>query len=246
MTRISPRYFLAFLSVCLVGCGADPYARFELGPARDVVKDAIEVMGGLERWQAVGPIRARAVVTIYDESGSAVVNRHEQLIDLRAGRIQASARVPGGRWTATVHASGRASFKADGVALGPEFRSRLLAALKTLLHRLRGPMNLCGQGEKAGKVSRARVDGMELVRVAASGGSADVAAYYFDAQSKLLTLLTTGDDAPGGQGTVTRYTYQMLPNGMAFPARISVVRIGRHTLIGTRPVLAVEYHDIRP
>jgi len=245
MTRVPPWCFMVCLCVSLAGCSADPYARYELGAARGVVSDAVETMGGLKRWQSAGPIRAQAVVTIYDGAGSAVVNKHEQLIDLRAGRIQASARVPGGRWTATVHADGRASFRPGGATLSAEFRSRLLAALETLLHRLRGPMNLCGCGEKAGQVSQVRVDGMKLIRVSASGGSAEVAAYYFDAQSKLLKLLTTGADEPGRQGTVTRYTYQMLPNGMAFPARISVVRIGQHTLIGAKPVLTAEYHDVR-
>ena len=59
-----------------------------------------------------------------------------------------------------------------------------------------------------------------------------------------MRLVTAGADAPGGKGTVTVYSYRMLPNGMAFPMRISVMKIGEHVLIGDEPVLEVDYREV--
>lgn len=44
---------------------------------------------------------------------------------------------------------------------------------------------------------------------------------------------------------MTVYSYRVAPNGMAFPSRISVMKIGRHVLIGNAPVLEVEYRQVR-
>ena len=72
-----------------------------------------------------------------------------------------------------------------------------------------------------------------------------MAAYYFNAETSLLRFATAGGDQPGGDGTVTVYSYRVASNGMAFPAKISVMRIGQHVLIGDRPVLEVEYRQVR-
>jgi len=228
---------------CL-GCG-DPYAGFGLGPAQGVVSGCVDRMGGLRRWQAAGTIRAFAVVTVYDDSGAATVNKHDQVIDLRRGRITASATVPEGRWRAVVNAAGDAKFRAGGAVMAEGLKDRLLAALGTTLHRVRGPMNLCGYGQSATGLDRVRVDGREMFRVPATGGASGIVAYYFDAQTFLLTCVTTGSDKAGGDGTVTQYTYTMGPEGMVFPTRIRVTKIGEHTLIGDRPVLSVDYQNVR-
>jgi hypothetical protein len=243
---MAKRWFAAaFLCTVAVGCASDPYERYRLGPARQAVGGCIDMMGGLRRWESAGTIRARAVVTIYDASGKASVNEQEQVIDLRAGTLRASARVPNGRWVATVDDDGKCRIRTDGFTLDKDSEARLAAALGMLLHRLRGPLNLCGHGERPTAVEPVRLVGSDLVRVGVSGGGQDVVAYYFDAQTNLLRFVTAGADKPARDGTVTLYTYRMAPNGMAFPAKISVVRIGRHVLIGDEPVLEVEYHQVR-
>ena len=60
----------------------------------------------------------------------------------------------------------------------------------------------------------------------------------------MLKLVTAHADAPGKDGTVTLYTYRMNPNGMAFPAHLAVMKIGRHVLVGERPVLEVDFHRV--
>ncbi|KPK85967.1 MAG: hypothetical protein AMJ81_02270 [Phycisphaerae bacterium SM23_33] len=209
-----------------------------------MVSGCIGAMGGLERWQSVGPIRAQAVVIVYDEVGTADVSKQDQVIDLRAGTIRASARLPETEWTAKVTEAGGVSFKSKGPAVPAAVRARHVAALKMILHRVRGPLNLCGRGERARGAQPVRVDGMDLIRVPAQDGRGGIAAYYFDAQSCLLRLVTAGADAPGGEGTVTRYSYRTMANGLAFPERISVFRIGRHVLVGDEPVLEVNYHEV--
>lgn len=232
-------------AIFCAGCAADPYAGYDLGPARAVVSGCVDAMGGLKRWQSVKPIRAEAVVTVHDEAGIARVNKQEQVIDLGAGRIEASARLPDSVWAARVNDNGKARFEAEGFTIPEGVATLQIKALKTILHRVRGPLNLLGGSERAAGARRVRIDGMDLIRVAVQGSRADIAAYYFDAQTCLLTLATAGADEPGGEGTVTRYTYRMLDNGMAFPERISVHKIGRHVLIGDEPVLEVGYRNVR-
>lgn len=243
MRRTAPWVLAGMLFVA--GCGGDAYHRFDLGPARGVVSRCVEMMGGLQRWESVGPIRATALVTMYDSAGQATVNEQEHEIDLPGGWIRAVAKVPQGRWTATVTDRGKVKFRADSFDASEEMSSQIGAALGMTLHRLRGPLNLCGHGERAVGAGTVRLSGEDLVRVPATGGRQGVAAYYFDDQSSMLRLVTTGADAAGGEGTVTVYSYRVAPNGMSFPARISVMKIGRHVLIGDEPVLEVQYRDVR-
>jgi hypothetical protein len=121
-----------------------------------------------------------------------------------------------------------------------------ISALRIILHRLRGPLNLYWRGEQAVAAQPLRLEGMDLVRVPVRNSRAGVAAYYFDARTHLLKLATAGADAPGGEGTVTVYTYRRLPGGLAFPSRLAVYRIGRNVLVGDQPVLEVDYQSVRP
>lgn len=245
MTRMTALSVIGCFLLACAGCGWNPWARPRLGEAQSTVDGSLEAMGGLKRWKSAGPFRADAVVTLYDEAGAAAANRHQQVIHIRRGRLQASAEVPGGRWVARANARGKVRFKANGAELPAGLKARLLAALPTVLHRLRGPLNLYGYGDRAGEVTRVRLDGRDLVRVAATGRRSGVRAYYFDARTNVLRFVTTGADRAGEDGTVTVYDYQSLPNGMAVPARLSVVKIGRHALVGDQPVLEVEYSNIR-
>jgi len=227
------------------GCGKDPYGRLDLGQARPVVSGCVEAMGGLQAWRGVGSVSAKPIVTMYDAEGRAFVTEQEHLIDLRRGWLRARGRLPQGNWKARVTARGGASFRADGFEPSAELREQMLEALRVTLHRLRGPLNLCGYGERAGGAREVHVAGMDLIRVPAVGSKAGVVAYYFDAETNLLRMVTTGADAPGGEGTVTLYSYVMSPEGLAFPSRIVVRRIGRHVLVGSEPVLEVEYRQVR-
>jgi len=244
MRTVTP-WAAAACGLLLAGCAADPYQRYELGAARPVVSQSIDMMGGLNRWPWARPIHAKALVTTYDSSGRARVNEQEQVIDLRGGTIRATARVPGGTWTAKVTDSGGARFSADGFAATDEMASRELAALRTLLHRLRGPLNLLDAGERPVDAAPARLPGAELIRVPVEGGREGIAAYYFDAQTSVLRYAAAGDEAPGGDGTVTIYSYHLAPDGMAFPSEISIVKTGRHVLVGTQPVMEVQYRQVR-
>ena len=228
-----------------VGCVQDPYAGFKLGEAHDVVAGSVEGIGGLKRWRSAPPIHATAVVTTYGEDGQAIVNAQQQLIKVHAGTIAASAREARGSWRALANAAGGTRFKGEGV-VPPGTRQRATSALSTILHRVRGPLNFTGYGEKALGAQRVHVAGMDLVRVPVKfRASRGVAAYYFDASTHALRLVTTGGDAPGRGGTVTVYEYEKMPNGMSFPSSIEVFRIGDYVLVGDQPVLQVDFHDVR-
>jgi hypothetical protein len=241
MKKIIMLAALGFLAVS--GC-ADPYARYKLGPARDAVAGSIDAMGGLSRWQSVGSIEAVAVVSIYDDTGKAMINEQHQVIKLKKDVILASARTADGSWTAVVDGDGDSKFKSKGFAETSERKAALVESLQTILHRVRGPMNLCVGDEKATGSERVRIDGQDMIRVPVAGGSCGVKAYYFDAQTHSLRIVTAGADEAGGEGTVTVYSWKMFPNGMAFPVRISVRKIGKHVLVGDEPVLEVNYRKV--
>jgi len=244
MKRMCPVLLAGLLAVG--GCASDPYGRYGLGEARDVVASCVEAMGGLDRWLNAGPIHAEAVVTLYHDGGAARVNKQQHAYHLGEPALVASARLPGGGWRATVPAGGEPEFRAAG-GIAPEVRGLLLKGLATMLHRVNGPLNLLrGRGdERAGRPQRVRVAAMDLIRVPVTGGDADAKAYYFDAQTCLLRLVTVGADAAGEDGTVTLYTWEMRPNGMVFPAALKVMRIGDHVLVGEKPVLEVDFHHVR-
>lgn len=227
------------------GCAKDPYERLDLGQAQPVVSRCVEAMGGLQAWRDVGSVSARSLVTMYDAQGRAFVTEQEHRINLRRGWLRAEGRLPGGTWKARVTARGGGCFEADGFQPSAGLRAQILEALRITLHRLRGPLNLCGFGERAQGARQVHVAGMDLIRVPVAGSKAGVVAYYFDAETNLLRMVTTGADAPGGEGTVTLYSYAMSPEGLAFPCRILVRRFGRHVLVGGRPVLEVEYRQVR-
>ncbi len=232
-------------AVCFLAAGcADPYAQCKLGPARDVVGGSIDAMGGIGRWQSVKPITATAIVTIYDDAGKAMINEQHHVIDLREDVIRASARTAKGKWSIQIEVvKDCASVSSLDVAT-PYDPLLLVGSLVTTLHRVRGPMNLCGGDEKPIGSERVRIGGQDLIRVPVEGGNAGVKAYYFGAQTCALRLVTAGADEAGGEGTVTVYSWKMFPNGMAFPVRISVRKIGKNVLIGDTPVLEVDYRKV--
>ncbi|HET6429765.1 MAG TPA: hypothetical protein VFJ30_15220 [Phycisphaerae bacterium] len=246
MTRGTSLLVTGCLLWSCAGCtGLTGFGGGKASVGNETVRGSMDAAGGLKAWRSAGAVRADAIVTVYDDDGVAAVNRHEQVIRLHRGRLWASARVPEGQWSARADARGNVRFNAGGADLPAGLKGRLLESLGTMLHRLRGPMNLCGYGETPGESQPVRVDGMDLVRVSATGGAADVKAYYFDAATGVLRLVTAGADRPGADGTVTVYDYEKFPNGMAMPTRLSVVKIGEHVLVGDQPVLEIQYSNVR-
>ena len=100
----------------------------------------------------------------------------------------------------------------------------------------------CG---RAGAAKKMRVDGVDVVRVPVEADRRRAVAYYFDAVTGHLRFVTTGDDRPGGRGTVTVYTYRRYTDGMQFPRRVQVFRFGKHALVGLEKVLEVDLKDVK-
>lgn len=208
------------------------------------VAASMDAIGGAARWRQLHSVDAKAVVSTYDASGAAMINLQRQKIDVAGGSISAEADLPGGGWRAGVRLTGSPSFSSQGAAVSGKNQGLLADGLRTTLHRVRGPLNLIDGTERAQPSQLVRVSGVQYVRVPVSGSPVGVKAYYFDAETKLPRMVTAGGDAPGQAGTVTVYTYQMQPNGLAFPVRVDVRRIGRHVLVGEEKVLTVDYQQV--
>ena len=223
------------LFLAATGCTLKGYDEYELGPARQAVAGGVEWMGGLDAWKAVGEVHATAVVSVYDADGGADVTRQKQVIDVWDGSITASAPKAGGSWT-----------KSAGPADLLDADGGMKRTLAIIAHRAAGPLNILSGRDAiaAGELKAVRVNGHDCIRVPVAGDDRRAKAYYFDAVTHLLRLVTTGEDRPGGNGTVTIYTYQRLPDGTAFPKTLRVVPIGRHVLIGDTPLITVEFSDV--
>jgi len=249
------RLFLVFatavmvvaLSGALGGCGGSglaAYKQYHLGQAEPAIASAVEFMGGVNAWKRVSRVRADAVMTVYDDRGQAYVNSQRHDIDINGGKLTISAATTQESWRATYTRGGGFSLS-DASALGRMTPGRLKDAMSVLSHRLAGPLNLLGGSEKPGAVTRLTIDGKDLVRVAAVAKRPRATAYYFDANAGGLEMVTAGSEQPGGDGTVTLYTYQMLPSGMVFPKTVRVVRTGQNVLVGQSAVMEVEYSNVR-
>ncbi len=241
----------AYVTALLICAGAltagcsptDPLAKYRLGPAKKIVGVCMSTMGGLRRWETLGRVTADAVVSRYDTTGRAYVNRLKLDMDFRNDRIKAVAQTGTGGWSASSDKSGLCRLKASGG--GKDVRAELIGEmLGKILHRASGPMNLLVGGERVKGAKPARIGGYDVIRVGASGGESGAAAYYFDATSGLLRYVTCGADSPGKGGTITIYEYVMQPNGMAFPQRIRIMEIGQRAMISRKPNLEIEFYNV--
>ncbi len=232
-----------FAGLILAGCnGADPYAKYNLGASWDVVTRSVDSIGGLDAWNGINQVRANVVMAIYDARGQHVT-RQKQVINLNGGFIDSSGLTASGSWSAQVYDDGRQVFSGD-TANGPT-SYQIIAALRTELHRLRGPLNLLGRGEKTGDVEKMFVGGNEVTRVLARGGLDDVSAYYFSVETGHLLYITCGATQPGKGGSITTYEYTTLACGIVFPKSIKVYRIGEHVLLGDSLIMEADFSDIR-
>jgi len=242
LTMIAARSAALGLVSLFVFSGCVGSTRVEGGPdeldASRVVEAGVDRMGGRRAWRAAGDIIADVVVTVYDEAGRPYTNRHRQRINVTGGTIVATAHTPQGRWTASAN-KGRC--RITGWVGEAATKDRISSALAMLSNRIRGPLNLTGSGERPGQARSMRVGGVDVIRVGVAGDTTNSLAYYFDAGDGMLRFVTAAADAVGGDGTVTLYEYAVLPGGLAFPRRICVVKVGRHVLIGDRPILVAEF-----
>jgi len=223
----------------------DPYGSYKLGPARNTIAAAVDAIGGVDAWKHVTTIHASAMVTVYDEHGTAHVDRQQHAIDLRGGKIASRGVAARGTWTADVRDDGTGSVSASGFAMDDESERRIIGSLSPLAHHVRGPLNFLYGRERGRAAEQVKIGENELVRVGVDGDNRRAIAYYFDPLSGMLRMMTSDADSPGKDGTVTLYTYEMLPDGIGLPTRIRVVRIGRHVLLGEQPVMEVEYSNVR-
>ena len=241
MNKYFPLAVIIILSV--IGCDAKQ-RKVHQAPPSEIATTSVEVIGGLKRWKQIGLIRATAVVTIYDETGRGTINEQHQVIDIHRNIIRASATLPHGQWSATVTADGEASVNTTHLTFTKDERKRLIRSLMIILHRVQGPLNFSMHNEKAGKPTNVIVAGKEFIRLPIIGSS-NIKAYYFNPQTYVLEMVTAGADKPAGKGTVTLYRWKLLPNGLAFPSQISVVKIGSETLLGNTPVLEANYLNVQ-
>lgn len=237
-------FVILALGTCLWGGCAATFGECHYSCGSAVAK-AIDNVGGLARWQKVKTISADALVTIYDEQGQAHITKQCHFFDVQEGRLTATATLPEGSWRAVVYLPkrGKDSFKSDGVVLSCPEQQQLLAALHMVLDRSFGPMNFC-MGERAGREDMARVEGVDVIRVAVQCSPQGSVAYYIDAQDLVLSYITTGADCPGGKGTITRYRWQMTRCGLSFPSSIDVLTLGRDVLVGDAPILELVYGQV--
>jgi hypothetical protein len=222
------------------GCSGDPYASRDLGAAREVVVKSIDNLGGLDAWRKVQSVQAVAIVASYDNTGAATVDRVKLSMDFNSGVIRATGRATQGEWSAKAAVW-------DGCETQGPAPSAIASNLAPILYRCRGPLNFL-HGDKVLSIRRDRVNGVDVDRVGAAGPNGQRAAYYFDAVTGLLRFLSAGDETPGGHGTITSYgkeSYVMLPNGLVFPRKFRILQVGQDTLVGEKPVLEVEFSDIK-
>jgi len=245
--------FLAGL-VGVVGCGEPaeiqpgataPLAGVQLGPARDIVATCFDSMGGLEAWRKVQRVRMNAVVTMYDFEGVPYVNRQKHVLNIRGGTLAVEATNPRGTWNLTARDDGTCSMNVRGVWPADDKLVVIACSASTLLHRLRGAMNLLLTDERPDGAEATRFDGNDVVRVGVTGDNEWAMAYYFDATTGLLRYVTSRGDGPYEYGTVTIYEYKMLASGMVFPSRIQVVALGDHAMIGEQVLLEADFSDVR-
>ncbi len=218
----------------------------DLDSGRRVVESAVEAIGGAEKWRSVRPLRAKALVTVYDAQGAAYVSLQDHVIDLNAGRIDASGQAAADQgWALTVREDGSGQFVQGESALRPEHRRLLLDSLSLLAHRLRGPVNLTRGPGTPVSAETVSLRGRRLIRVGVANDPQGTQAYYFDPDSRLLHMVTAGGDAVGEDGTVALYDYELLVSrGIGFPKRVRIVRIGDFSLVGQQPVVDVEYQRV--
>ena len=247
MNRCEVLTWLLCCGVGLCGCsgfriGGKPYAG--LGEAREIIERSVEWLGGYDAWKNVTKVVATAIVTVYDENGTAFTNRQHQRIDVHEGKIYATAQAGEGRWEATACRNGRCRIRSEGFVPEAKFKKQTSQALTTLADRLPGPLALINFRGNVLSTAPVRLGGEDLIRVELRDTGGKRKGYYFDATSGELRFVTSVSESGESRDTVTAYTFMMLPNGLAFPRKIQVFRQGENVILGKQPILEAEYSDV--
>ncbi len=233
-------------AIILSGCKSTAISSYDdgdFGPGREVVIASIDSIGGLEAWREIAEVNAMALVTVYDDTGQARINRHCLSIDVNGRKIETTAATPTGIWKAEYSEKKGLSVKnqeaIDGVSA-----AQLSRAMRLMLHRATGPLNLLDTGEKVIGVSDVWLEGRELKCLRVNSSNAGPIAYYFDVDDSRLRMLGCASQVSDQSETVTLYEYQDIGNAMVFPKSIKVFSTGRHTLVSERPILTVEFSEV--
>ena len=229
-------------ALVLVGCGRAN--RVPGSQAEQVVMDAADRSGGARQLEEVSRITGSALVKLYDDEGRATVRGQQFTAYPRWGLIQAQGRLGGGSWRAMVSVAGVGLVTTSGDAsLDSAEKERIENYLRLILHRLRGPMNLLGGGEKPVEVKTVFVAGRAMRRIAATGRPELAKAYFFDERYRDLRLITDGKDTLPGSGTVTVLNNQRV-DGYLLPVSMQVVEVGKDSLIGERTRMSVRLENV--
>ncbi len=244
IARFGVSCFLA--AIVLSGCKStaiSSYDKGDFGPGREVVISSIDSIGGLEAWRDIAEVNAMALVTVYDDTGQARINRHRLSIDVNGRKIKTTAATPTGIWRAEYSETKGLSVKneeaIDGVSA-----AQLSQAMALMLHRASGPLNLLDTHEQVTGVSDVCLEGRDLKCLTVNSSQAGPIAYYFDADDSRLRMLGCASQTTDQSETITLYEYQNISETMVFPKSIRVFRTGRHTLVSERPILTVEFSEV--
>jgi len=245
--RRAPLGMVCLLAAALLaGCLSERERMMRrLGPAARITSASLDNLGWSRLGEQAEEVRFTAIVATYDKEGKSYTDRQEMEVDFEKGAISSVGGTPQGSWEASINEKGKFKLKADDGVDTYKVVARMRPTLATLLHRLKGPQNLIDGPERARTADETRVDGQAVVRVAVEGDNRMAVAYYFDSATGILKFVTAGADRAGGDGTVTIYEYDSMPNGVLFPKLIKVVRIGRHVLVGQTPVSEVETSNVQ-
>lgn len=233
-------------AAALAGCASpEEIQPVRATPAGGEVEAAVQAIGGRQAWAKVENVRAGALVSMYARNGEAIVTRQWQTFDPVRGTLVAQGVSPGGPWRVRVSRDGTSECLGRFFEVNPSYRKLFTELLALLLHRVRGPLNFVFGTETPRARSEVVIDRIPLIRTVVAGKDRGAGACFFDPATRLLRFVTAGGEQPGQDGTVTEYTYEMLPNGMAFPSLIRVVMIGKTQFRGGQVLLEVEFSSVR-
>ncbi len=216
----------------------------QLAKAPKIVQRSVTAIGGVKAWQPIRRIEAKVLLSDYQGTAKPYVNRFDVRMvlspALKGYSLDARAATPGRDIHVRVGPGVKVkSFHPDQ---NDQLRRSISKAFEIILARVTGPWNILPVDDNV-KASRVKILGEDLIRVPAGDGSRG--AYYFQPDNGLLKYRSWGADTPGADGTVTIYTYMMMPNGLAFPRKIQVVKVGKHVLVGTEKIIEADFSEAK-
>ncbi len=236
---------VAVLAGVLAGCvggGLGPVNVEQLGEAAPALMAAAETHNTQAR-RNVAAIEADALITRYD-GATEVVSVQRLRIEPARGRIRSTALYPGGSWQATVGLDGDADFQTTGrVQLTEAQQAEIASYLRLILHRVRGPLNLLGGGERPVGVTEVFQAGLRADRVESTGRRELARGYFFELPDHELRMITAGGLEAGQQGTVSRLWNSEF-DGLLLPVAIRVTSLGGDSLLGDRRLMDVEFNRV--